>query len=260
MMMVKCVIPVGGGASLPALSNPAGAGQILAGYDAINAAGAKVDGSMPLGDAVANDLLYGKKAVVNGTEVIGAGAYWQYVKVMSGNIFSNAGLTGSVNIYNPNAEIYGNSLFSTNADMTSLTLNRFYVASGAQSGATFQNCTNLQSINVAIDLSNSTYVTSMFLGCSSLVTVSFVANTIKLSLSFSSSPNLSSASLVSIANGLLEGASAKTLTMHATSKTNMDNLMGDVTGSAGSYVFTANAGGATSLSTFITTNKGWTIA
>jgi hypothetical protein len=203
--------------------------------------------------------------------------YMEYAKGFTG-VFKNTTLPGTMTLNLPNCLTFSdvfqpctgitvlnltlsNSLASLNAAFKSSSIITLNLYSSTASVTSFLECfynIPIVTINGVLDLSAATGLSGAF-SAGSLVTVSFVANTIKISIAFTS-PNLSNASLVSIANGLLEGASAKTLTMHATSKTNMDNLMGDVTGSAGSYVFTANAGGATSLSTFITTNKGWTIA
>jgi hypothetical protein len=118
----------------------------------------------------------------------------------------------------------------------------------------------LTEITEALDLSSASNVTGMFNNCSALVTISFIANSIPISLSLSASPLLSDASLASIVNGCLEGAVAKTLTVHATSAAIMEALKGDVTGGAGTYLFTANAGGAVDLADFVRDTKGWSIA
>jgi len=87
----------------------------------------------------------------------------------------------------------------------------------------------------------------------SLQTITFVPNTIGGSISFQPCASLLNDSLLSIANGL-DAASPDTLTLHATSKTNCNSIMVD--NSAGMAV----PGSAMTLTNFITTVKGWTIA
>ena len=53
------------------------------------------------------------------------------------------------------------------------------------------------------------------MACKSLVTVSFVENSIPFSLSFAQSPLLSDESIQSIINGLATVETAQTLTLHA---------------------------------------------
>ena len=80
---------------------------------------------------------------------------------------------------------------------------------------------------------------------------------------FSQSPNLSADSLCSIANAL-KTASGKQLTLHATSKTNCNGIMGRVeqrTDDTGTYdFFVQDDSGTMTLTNFITSVKGWTIA
>lgn len=82
-----------------------------------------------------------------------------------------------------------------------------------------QYCINLTTINGRIDLSECTtasYLNQCFLSCSKLVNVSFVPNSIMLSINFASSKELSDASIASIINGLSTEASGQTLTVHET--------------------------------------------
>ena len=69
-----------------------------------------------------------------------------------------------------------------------------------------------------MDISNAKSVTNMFLSCSSLERISFAPGCIKISLSFAYSNLLDDASIQSIIDGLadLSGATAQTLTLHAT--------------------------------------------
>ena len=80
-------------------------------------------------------------------------------------------------------------------------------------------CTALEEIDgMPLNLSVATNITNMFMGCSNLKEVRFVANTISKSISFASSPNLSTDTIQSIVDGLadLTDGTAQTLTLHAT--------------------------------------------
>ena len=69
-----------------------------------------------------------------------------------------------------------------------------------------------------LNLSSATNVQNMFSNIFSLVDARFVANSIKLSISFANSPNLSTDTIQSIIDGLadLTGGTAQTLTLHST--------------------------------------------
>lgn len=231
------------------------------------------------GDAVVTEIKIGKKAWVDGVELTGTRYFWleDYSKNISA-IFKNVALPETVTLNAPNVVSFtdvfqpctgvktlnlllSNSLTSLNAAFKSSSIVTLNLSSSTASVTSFLECfynIPLVTINGSLDLSAATNVTGAF-SASSLVTVVFVPNTIKISIAFTS-PNLSSASLVSIANGLLEDASAKTLTMHDTSKTAMNALMGDITGADGAYVFTENPAGDDTLTHFITDHKVWTIA
>jgi hypothetical protein len=235
------------------------------------------------GDAAATEIKIGKKAWVDGAELTGTRYFWleDYAKAMQG-MFILANLPNSVVFTAPQVTAIANTfqqtlgmtelvltvsnsvtiatyIFNANTVVRTVTFN-FTTANVTSFLGCFKDATALDTISGALNLTATTNATDMFLNTSSLVSVLFVANTIKINLSLVNSPLLSSASLVSIGNGLLEGASAKTLTMHATSKTAMSALMGDITGAAGSQVFTANPAGADTLTHFITDHKVWTIA
>lgn len=253
-MMGACVIPVGG--SLPALSTPAGAEHIKISKEAYDDNGVKLIGTRYfwLEDYAkrVTGLFWG--AALPATIVFNApGA------TVAASTFRFATGLSSANVTISNSATDIKELFYDCAGLTSVTLG-FTTALVETINYMFMSCSNLVTINGTISMNACTSAISPFGNCSKLVTVTFAPNTIKISLSLSNSPLLSAASLVSIANGLLEDAAAKTLTMHATSKTAMNALMGDITGADGAYVFTANAGGATSLTTFITNYKVWTIA
>lgn len=69
-----------------------------------------------------------------------------------------------------------------------------------------------------INLSSATNINNIFSFCSALKEVRFVANTIKLSITFAQSGDLSAETIQSIIDGLadLTGDTAQTLTLHAT--------------------------------------------
>lgn len=121
---------------------------------------------------------------------------------------------------------------------------------------TFYYCTNLESITGEIDCSYCPGFNNTFSRCDNLKDITFKPNTIKANISFYDSSALTETSLVSIANGLDGTATGQTLTLRATSKTTCDALMG--TNDNGTFV--PDAQGTLSLSDFITTVKGWTLA
>lgn len=196
----------------------------------------------------ANDMLYGVTGYgADGTKLTGAGAYWPHVKSMF-EAFNGGTLTGDVDIYAPTCSVLFNAFRGT--AITSLKF-VFGTISG-NFNYPFYGCTSLVTLDGVFTLA--TTLTSLpFYNCSALVTVAFTPSCITSSISFSHSPLLSTASLLSIANGL-DAASPATLTMHATSKTNMDNINVDVVDGL------AVIGTTKTLTQFITTDKGWTIA
>jgi hypothetical protein len=229
----------------------------------------------------ANDMLYGVTGYgPYGTKLTGAGANWQYAKTLAYVFYNNSGISGAVVLYAPNATSIG-SAFSNNAGLTSVDLTFGTIAPGATTILNaFLNCTSLTSIILRGNLSSSSDWTNFFRNCTRLVTIegdalnassctsfqntfldspaieniAFVASTIKTNLSISQSPLLSTASLLSIANGLDGTAVGKTLTMHATSKTNMGAIMVDNVDGV------AVQGIAMTLTQFINNIKEWTIA
>lgn len=78
------------------------------------------------------------------------------------------------------------------------------------------DCNLLETIEIPFDMSkhNAYHMTNMFSGCSSLVNVGFVAETIIESISFAHSPLLSADSIQSIIDGLAYVTTAQTLTLH----------------------------------------------
>lgn len=80
-------------------------------------------------------------------------------------------------------------------------------------------CTALEEIDgTPLDLSSATNTTNIFAGCSNLIEVRFVTNSIKRSIPFNSCNMLSTETIQSIIDGLadLSSGTAQTLTLHAT--------------------------------------------
>ncbi len=85
----------------------------------------------------------------------------------------------------------------------------------------FVSCTKLKTIRL-LYVTESTVFTNWFAGCSALEEVTFAqGSVIATPISFSSSPKLTTASVLSIISALkdLTGQTAQTLTLHATVKT-----------------------------------------
>ena len=130
------------------------------------------------------------------------------------------------------------------------------VLAGSGSSDIFDGNTALEEIIGAIDLSlvASNNTINIF-RASALKTVTLTPSCLKGSAKFTS-PYLTDASLVSIANALDGTASGMTLTLDGTVKAGLSGIMGTVTDG----VFVADAGGSTTLADFITNTKGWTLA
>lgn len=120
----------------------------------------------------------------------------------------------------------------------------------------FYYSSNLETITWEIDCSYCLNFNNTFARCDNLKDITFKPNTIKANVLLSHSGALTETSLISIANGLDGTVTGQTLTLHATSKTTCDSLMG--TNDNGTFV--PDAQGTLSLSDFITTVKGWTLA
>lgn len=206
------------------------------------------------GDAVAADIALGKKAWVDGAELTGTLTtetlvdygivVLEYDEYFKPTIIDYYGSKIPLAMFRN----YG----SANAFISVLTANFFDTITDIGLSA-FDTSSGPVHLIGLIDLSNSTNKNPFARG-TRLQTVSFVNNSINESLSFLGTSVLSTASLLSIANGLDAGSAPKTLTMHATSKTNMDAINVDVVDGV------AILGTTKTLTQFITTDKGWTIA
>lgn len=126
------------------------------------------------------------------------------------------------------------------------------VWNSGQSRGMFQNCANLTTIN-SINLSPIVFTgQDEFKNCAKLMNINF-KGTIGNNFSFSDSPLLTSASLISIANALTRHY---TLKLHPTSKTNCDNILGY--NNDGIFEL-SGSGTQMSLTDFILNIKGWSI-
>lgn len=266
----------------------AAATDILAPKTAYGAAGTKLTGTCAFNadtsdaTAVANSLLYGHTAYgADGTKLTGTGAYWQYKKFGNSALKGAVGLPSVVTIYAPNitsalemfrdltveASPLCKTVIATLSDNLSSCLYMFGYSSGIEHISILSSTSKvtnydgfcvgsleLISIDTPLSFASATTQAFAFQLCQKLETITFIASTIKLSISFADSPLLTSASLLSIANGLNAAAAPKTLTMHTTAKTNMDNINVDNVGGV------AVLGSAMTLTQFVNNIKGWTIA
>jgi len=190
------------------------------------------------------------------------------------NMFCNARRLRSITLQNLNA--YSNACDMTefalkdgiygaySDNLESVSIPNCVITPNTASRA-FMGRTKLKSVDITFDMSKIAAYSSgynfrqMFQGCSALEEVRFVPNTI-LWMNyqiFNVSQVLSDASLASIANGLLEGATQyNSVALLSTPKARCSTLMGNnVDG-----LFVADENGTMSLADFITNVKGWTLA
>lgn len=124
----------------------------------------------------------------------------------------------------------------------------------------FAMCSNLKTIESTAPFGGNQLLRkeatayNTFYNCMKLVDVRFTPNSAQQDWVFKWSPNLSDATLVSAANALTVGS--YTLTLHATAAARCAEIVGTVSDG----VFTADSGGTTTLTEFITTTKGWSLA
>ena len=123
---------------------------------------------------------------------------------------------------------------------------------------TFAGCSKLEEISSSKPLgikyiSNQTLYYNPFYNCTALKEVRFERQVASNDWVFKWCPVLSDATLVSVANALTVGS--YTLTLHATAAARC----AEITGTVSDGVFTADSGGTTTLTEFITTTKGWSI-
>ena len=201
--------------------------------------------------ATADNLGYGKTAYADGTKLVGEGAGWQYVKTIT-DLFSGGSLPAYFEFYAPSASGTAYRCFQNNVNLEHIKINLSNQITSYFNF--FAACSKLKIVESELDASNVTSFQNIFYMCPLVEEVRFVRDTIKVAAPFNYSSRLSDASLLSIANGLNAAAAPQTLTMQATSKTNMNSITVD--NNAGLAVI----GTAMTLTAFITSVKGWTIA
>lgn len=122
----------------------------------------------------------------------------------------------------------------------------------------FAYCNKLETVNSSKPfgvkyITNQASYYNPFFNCAALKEVRFERQVAATDWVFKWSPVLSDATLVSVANALTVGS--YTLTLHATAAARCAEIVGTVSDG----VFTADSGGTTTLTEFITTTKGWSI-
>lgn len=126
--------------------------------------------------------------------------------------------------------------------------------------AAFSMCSNLKTIESTATFGGKEFLRkeaaayNTFYNCAKLVDVRFTPNSAQQDWVFKWSPALSDETLVSAANALTVGS--YTLTLHATASARC----AEITGTVSDGVFTTDSGGTTTLTEFITTTKGWSLA
>lgn len=128
------------------------------------------------------------------------------------------------------------------------------------------NCPTLKVIDCIFDFSvfNRAMTDFMLRPGESVEYMRFKANTLHVDTALSFAESFTDETIVSIANSIQTGT-AKTLTLHATPKARCDEILGNVSqvtqedGTTYDF-FTADEAGTVTLTEFITTTKGWTLA
>lgn len=101
---------------------------------------------------------------------------------------------------------------------TSLMSAEIYTENATNLTGLFYDDYRLVTIVSPLDFSKVTNLTSTFYGCKALKNIEFVRETIKISISFSNSPDLTAESKQSIFDGLATVTTAQTLTLNANTK------------------------------------------
>lgn len=127
----------------------------------------------------------------------------------------------------------------------------------------FAWCSKLEEISSSKPLgnryiSNQTHYYNPFYNCTALKEVRFERQVATTDWVFNWSPVLSDATLISVANALTIGS--YTLTLHATAYARCAQIKGREDYDGDGEYFTADENGDITLETYITTNKGWSLA
>lgn len=257
-----------GGAALPELANPAAVGDVAQGKEYIDENGEKQTGTLDVGVNVLNhckmirfDGLYPSDTPnVYLPEVTSAEKlFYNNMKYTEVTVTFNretpkvTNLSGLVLHY-----AYGSRL-------RKLTINGKLSAVTTYVGLLYRNyyCTGIY--GDPLDFSSVTNADgSNYWGAAQIqheaqdFYVRYVPNSLHVNHMLAAFPSFSDDSLVSIANGLRAGAN--TITLHADMKARAAALVGTVRNNGTYDEFTIDANGTTTLTQFITTVKGWTIA
>lgn len=145
-----------------------------------------------------------------------------------------------------------NHCFNGVLGLTEVTLSAISIGTATNM---FYNCGNLVTINGMLNFTANASLLRAFSLCRSLENITL--GSVSTDISFSSSPLLTTNSLLSIANALNSSVTGRTITLHTTSKTNCDNILGYNNG--GTFEL-SGSGTQMSLTDFILNIKGWSIA
>ena len=285
---------------LPPLVNPATEDKVIDGYEYLDGDGAKRIGTYeptvlpPLINPATDIDVAFPKEYIDGQGVKQTGTYYTALEICSDGFSPqwnniSSGFTSNkitfdspkmkgVRFYNcdflSNTEITVNATsmtgfsnsFRINRNLKKITL--LNLGKPTSFYQCFQRDFQLEEIDADLDFTDvvRSQTQQAFEYCEALQTVRFVPNTIGAlsNNTFTNCMSLSDASLVYIANGLKDGVTGETLTLHATPKTRTLAIMGtvsQVTEDGVTYnFFTADEQGTTSLNAFITQVKGWSLA
>jgi hypothetical protein len=107
---------------------------------------------------------------------------------------------------------YGAFRNCADVEIIDFTYFKMVITSGERA---FDGARKLREIKGEIDFTNATNVGYMFNNCTALEEIRFKANSLKISISFSSSSKLSAISIQSIIDGLATVTTAQTITFHS---------------------------------------------
>lgn len=193
-----------------------------------------------------------------------------HIKKITINVTSNSAITATsaFTLTNGVDEVIVNDIngvglggvtaFLYNSGIRSITLNTVINNNASYNVNTIKNNSNLESIlGTPLDMtfySNEASDTLLNMN-PKLVTVRFVPNTLHYRFNLNQNEMLSDETLVSLAN-CLDASVSKTLTLHTNALARLPLIVGTVTNGT----FVIDPTGTTTLQSFITTTKGWTIA
>ena len=248
------------GTPLPTLTDPAAASDILDGKEAIDGSGNLLTGTY--------EAPYDFK---DATQL--AQAFYDANTFTTNKIVINAPNATTLSALFRKATFLPNTELTINAPNTT---NVWYVVGQASNVVTLHlnvdwdkitradgicyGCGTIETIDAIINYSGAID----YLACQRLQNIRYAPNCIENTTRFASCTRLTAESVISIGNGLKDGVTGQTLSLHATPKARTLEIMGTVSQFTENEVtynfFTADESGTTSLNAFITTIKGWTLA